>query len=757
MRTLGLLRFGALFCGGLLGCQGATGPAGADGTKGADGQGCTLSTAGGVKTFACPDGSTFTVTDGTNGADGQSCTLTTAGGVKTFTCPDGSTFTVTDGTSGQACWDLNGNGTGDVATEDKNSDGVVGVADCAGQFPVEPAGVVGMVTEASGASVGGGMVYFVPAADVAALPATTIAVGSPDDEPLEDTIAANGASYQKAAVAADGRYALPTLTAGSYFVTFVPDALDDAHLPGGSACRNAMDSTNLVGTRLDIRISDSVPEDAYFVGSGACVSCHGRTHISETMHRIGIWSSYESGRLQDFAPRFDDLYQAITTKFEVPGGTTVYFYDYDATRGFDKYKTAETDPTGAGGVVSFTVTVRKTGVDLEMVYNNVKNPSDPNNGKVYRVDAVYGGGVLKQRYMTRLDPNGPAAPAPFYAMLPLQFQHEGDEALPYGRTSKVWRDYNGYKWFTENDGASVFKEPGTNDSFEKNCISCHAAGVQVTGDATAGFTASMVEDTFFESGDFDYDGDGIANEVNVGCESCHGPGSRHWDAAGQSKHIVALSLLTPEREAMVCGQCHSRPKGALGTDSPINAAGWMMRAGTSRNEFLTSYATTQLDGAASDYYADSDKHSKSHHQQYSDFIRSAMYKNASKLMTCSGCHDPHQRTTNARQLRVDPLDNAAACGSCHSTQSSDLSAHITSKFGAAAASKASFAACVDCHMPKTAKTGAGQPGAVLSSVQYWMNDITSHLFKVPDRALATSQSMPVPYTSACGTCHAAAP
>ena len=38
----------------------------------------------------------------------------------------------TPGTDGQACWDLDGNGVGDVGTEDINGDGVVDVNDCAG-------------------------------------------------------------------------------------------------------------------------------------------------------------------------------------------------------------------------------------------------------------------------------------------------------------------------------------------------------------------------------------------------------------------------------------------------------------------------------------------------------------------------------------------------------------------------------------------------------------------------------------------------
>jgi len=188
----------------------------------------------------------------------------------------------------------------------------------------------------------------------------------------------------------------------------------------------------------------------------------------------------------------------------------------------------------------------------------------------------------------------------------------------------------------------------------------------------------------------------------------------------------------------------------------VNTDGWMMPAGASRNEFLTSYATTQLDGAPSDYYAEPDSHSKSHHQQYSDFIRSSMYKNGSELMTCSSCHDPHQRTANPRQLRADPNDNAAACGTCHATNAADLVAHLTAQNVPGASGMAS-AKCTDCHMTKTAKTGAGRPGAVIAGTQYWMNDITSHLFKVPDRGLATSAGMPTPYTNACGVCHSSAP
>ena len=615
----------------------------------------------------------------------------------------------------------------------------------AGQLALEPAGVVGYVNDVADAPVGGGTVFFVPAADVAALPPTTIEVDSTNDEPLEDLIAANAATYQQAMIETDGSYAVPVLADGSYFVTFVPADDDPGHLPGGNAARVSVDAATLLGTQFDLRVSSAAPHDATYVGSGVCVSCHGRDHISETMHRIGIWKPGETGLLQNLEPRFDDLYMAIDDKFEMPGGTTIYYYDFDGTRGFDKYRTSETDP-GAG--VIFTVNVFEDAGDLKMTLTNVANPVDP--AREYTVEFIYGGGVNKQRYVTRLT----NAFGQYHVMLPVQFQHEGSEDAIYPRTSKVWRDYHGDFWY--DPATSTFMEPPAKRSFEKNCATCHAHGAQIEGSDETTWSLNTVEDRFYMSGDFDLDGNGVAEELNVGCEACHGPGSAHWETAGQGKHIVSPSLLTPERETMICGQCHSRPKGSFGSDNPVNADGWMMTAGTSRNDFLTFYATTQLDANPGNLHTDPDLHSKSHHQQYSDLIRSGMYKNDVEIVTCASCHNPHQRTEFERQLINDPTDNVASCGNgCHDTQATDLEAHLIAQNIPLPANKAPIALCTDCHMTKTAKTGAGNPGLEINGVQYWMNDITSHLFKVPDRSLANAPtSMPVPYTNECGTCHA---
>jgi predicted CXXCH cytochrome family protein len=642
-----------------------------------------------------------------------------------------------------------------------------------GYVAPEANGVVGVVTDPSGAAVTHGTVYFVPADAVKALPATTIdnsGAASADadpanDEPLEDLIKTVGDTFAKADVGADGVYRLASLPAGKFFVTYVPAAA--THLPGGSACRDAKATAGLVGQRLDIKVSGNVPAGAEYVGSGKCINCHGRSHIDGTMHRLGIWSPYEAGPLQNLSARADDLYQAFD-KFDAANGVQVAFYNCtDRATAMDWCITKE---LAAGEALPantfFTAQLAQIGGKYQLTLTNVLNPADPLSGVPFTIDAVYGGGVLKQRYMTKVTPAG----KPFYyAILPIQFQNDGSDdylakgawngtANGSGRANMIWRDYNAKKWFSLATDTAPFKlkVPGTGDSFEKNCISCHAVGVQVSGNDADGWRAKTVRDAVY--GDFDYDGDGVREEMNIGCETCHGPGSKHLEASsGRGKSIVALSLLTPERETMVCGQCHSRPKGkmpgATGSDSPMNAEGLMMLPGTSRPDFLANH-TSRFDAANSDYWNDG-IHSKSHHQQYTDLIKSSKYKNDSYLVTCSDCHDLHRKTSSPRQLRAAAQD---LCVGCHTaatgpgTAVGTLTEHSTAQIGYPHASVATLS-CADCHMPKTAKTGSGEPGLLRDAKQYWQNDISSHLFDMPRKAAAATTGMPVAYSNACGSCH----
>jgi predicted CXXCH cytochrome family protein len=258
------------------------------------------------------------------------------------------------------------------------------------------------------------------------------------------------------------------------------------------------------------------------------------------------------------------------------------------------------------------------------------------------------------------------------------------------------------------------------------------------------------------SGDFDYDGDGRREEINIGCESCHGPGSEHVEASTRGLHIVSPSLLTPERETLLCGRCHSRPlgRGAGQTAAPLSEDGRMPLPGLRRAELAATF-TTRVDGEAADFHPSGD--AKAHHAQYSDFIRSTMYRNGSQLMTCSSCHDAHGSDQHPHSLRRAPDDNAA-CTGCHSqARYTEPRDHVERATGFVhdGSAEADFN-CTRCHMVRTVASGARHPELLdripdAERVQYFHGDVASHRFSVTPRAEYAAQ--PVASTLACGFCH----
>jgi predicted CXXCH cytochrome family protein len=270
-----------------------------------------------------------------------------------------------------------------------------------------------------------------------------------------------------------------------------------------------------------------------------------------------------------------------------------------------------------------------------------------------------------------------------------------------------------------------------------------------------GFVVSAANDP---NGEMDIDGDGVPNELNIGCESCHGPGSEHAKAPLRRKasSIVNPGKLASERSMVICNQCHSRPQGNIKNDQPINKDGRMLTPGISRNEYLVNH-TTREDAAQGDFWPDG-VHSKSHHQQATDLVRSKHYINDNQVLNCASCHDPHGKAGNRFQLKAAARDGKdTLCAGCHKV---DMKDHTAKTVGEPHTRKI---ACVDCHMPKTMQTGAGLGKGIdgKGGANYWMNDITSHLFDVPRiankgvKGVEPGKAMPIPYTNACGTCHEA--
>ncbi|MCX7165300.1 MAG: hypothetical protein NTV11_03375, partial [Rhodocyclales bacterium] len=442
-------------------------------------------------------------------------------------------------------------------------------------------------------------------------------------------------------------------------------------------------------------------------------------------------------KLQDFS-RFPDFNKGLNL---LKAGTKFWFYDFDKARGFDKYKISTKAPANAGSV-SFTATFFKdTDGKLKFRTENVKDPKDA--GRVYTVDMTYGGGIFKQRYLVRVGANL----FPF-----VQFNPTGDDSFA-DRSRTSWRDYHG-DWFFDEQTTKLADPPAAK-SFDKECASCHYAGYTLTKNAKGDYIAGSAKD---RNGEFDLDGSGKPNEINLGCETCHGPGSVHDKAKeiDMPATIVSPNKLAAERSSMICVQCHSRPQGNLKNDQPVNTANKMMLPGTSRNTYLKDY-TTREDAAKGDYWADG-LHSKSHHQQGTDFIKSSKHRNGSHLVACADCHDPHGNTQFKFQMKTDTT-KAESCTGCHK-DSTDLTKHLADKAKCTVDAKA--ITCSDCHNTKTMQTGAGFGKGMMGKdgKNFWLNDITSHLYDVPRKdnkgvkGVAPGAAMPIPYTKPCGAaCH----
>jgi predicted CXXCH cytochrome family protein len=600
-------------------------------------------------------------------------------------------------------------------------------------------GVKGVVKDGSGQLVAGATVYLVPADDVAKLaraPSIEIRKDVPNDEPMEDNLAANRDRYQKAVTNAKGAFVLSKVAQGKYFVYVEPAAADQEHLPGGTLVNKAMTAAELGKKPVTIQVSGRAPGNASFVGTSRCLSCHGGYgDVKKTLHKLGIRVIGKPSKLQDYS-RFPDFNDGLD---RLAAGAKFYFSGFDKARGFDKYVISEKPPADPAAL-SFTATFFKDADGkLKFRTENARDLADP--PRIYPVEMTYGGGLYKQRYLFRSGDHL----FPF-----VQFNPTGDDSFA-DRTRKRWRDYHADWLF--NEETKKLADPPKKKSFEVECASCHYTGYSLTPTAGGDLVVGAANDP---NGEADIDGDGVPNELNIGCEVCHGAGSEHARSAKGKKAatIVNPRKLASERATVICDQCHSRPQGNLKNDQPVSKDNKMLTPGISRNEYLVNF-TTREDAAQKDFWDDG-IHSKSHHQQGTDFVRSKKYINANQLMTCADCHDPHGKTGVTHQLRQEVRDEKnSLCTSCHKGVA------VTAHTAAAVGVEHEKIHCVDCHAVKTMQTGAGLGKGLIrkDGKNYWENDITSHLFDVPRKdskavkGAEPGKAMPIPYTRACGDCH----
>jgi len=128
------------------------------------------------------------------------------------------------------------------------------------------------------------------------------------------------------------------------------------------------------------------------------------------------------------------------------------------------------------------------------------------------------------------------------------------------------------------------------------------------------------------------------------------------------------------------------------------------------------------------------------------------------LRASNDCHATHGEAKFVHQLRKDPK-SAEICTSCHE-DTTDMKQHVTETTKCTVAPNK--ITCTSCHDTKTMQSGAGMGKGMMGSNgrNYWVNDITSHIYDVPGKdnvgvkGVDPGKAMPIPYTNACGAaCH----
>ncbi|MDG1463422.1 MAG: multiheme c-type cytochrome, partial [Gammaproteobacteria bacterium] len=293
--------------------------------------------------------------------------------------------------------------------------------------------------------------------------------------------------------------------------------------------------------------------------------------------------------------------------------------------------------------------------------------------------------------------------------------------LPNGRLqalSIAWdsrkKTEGGQRWFhlygdEPIDHKDVLHWTRQSQNWDTMCAACHSTGLIKKYD--------VVTDQF----------DTTWQEINVACESCHGPGEGHlaWlnqpddqDAKGFERSFNERDNVTwvldtvtgnskrsqprvGEKEISACASCHSRR-----TKTVTGPA--------SDNAFLNDHIPALIDPGL--YFSDGQPRDEVY--VYGSFLQSKMYKEG---VTCSDCHNPHSLELRAPGPQV--------CLQCHAAETFATEKHHLHKLGSEGAN------CVECHMPPT--------------TYMQVDPRHDHSFRTPKPWLSETYGTP----DACQNCH----
>jgi predicted CXXCH cytochrome family protein len=271
------------------------------------------------------------------------------------------------------------------------------------------------------------------------------------------------------------------------------------------------------------------------------------------------------------------------------------------------------------------------------------------------------GNQWKQRYITRIGDE--------LYVLPAQYNLETGEWAPYHADN--WKER---PWL-------------------KNCGGCHVTGL-------------------------DYEQRSFV-EPAVGCEACHGPGSKH--AAEKDPDKFAETITNPANlpvglQVQVCGSCHTRGKDPSGKHGYPDG----FRPGMS---LLNKYKTVTPEKDKKRFWPNG--HSKSHHQQYLDWQNSS---HAKEGVTCISCHTVH--STGAATRYQTRLPGDKLCLNCHTPSGNPTLSHSLHDMNS----------CIGCHMARIVKSAIS-------------GDLHDHTFKVVQPRDSIAHGGVDKQPNSCNACH----
>jgi predicted CXXCH cytochrome family protein len=467
---------------------------------------------------------------------------------------------------------------------------------------------------------------------------------------------------------------------GKYFIFVKPPASEKNLLPGGNASRARLTLDGASAVKQDITLTDSNGPDATYIGSSLCLICHPqKDRIKHTLHFLGIRKIGPNGTIVNDLMDLSD--------------TSVYALSTNNNELLDKFTNPATQYTFADDAgKSFWLGKDAKGLYFQLTLNT--NPR-------FYIKYSYGGetGLWKGLFMTTvyasdgtyaINHGEDGSDYAYYVMSPIQYNEDANSI-----NGEKFVTYHADRWdFAGMSNNGFMADPEIN-SFDLGCAACHGAiGIKTVNKGLQTERRIVV----FPQDPDGYDFDGTKSEINIGCEKCHGPGSKHLDANGRGHMIISPDKLTSGRLTMICGTCHIRGSNYtdIGGETALKTYGngnyETFKPGMSPGQFfgtsdrsgknIAPFGTIEIESLTGNGYLEpvnfetnanaswldimfgaDVNHSKTHQQHYEDFVRTLKYKNERELLTCISCHDAHG--SSHKHMVIYNADNNAACLSCH--------------------------------------------------------------------------------------------